>query len=148
MSFANQEYGRGALTATPQEDDRSISVIDQFSTFDGSFVAERDLRIDGVVKGTIVCQGTLFVAEGATVSAHIEAENITVAGDLTGDIDCRGRLRLLPSCVLTGKVKTRALVIAQGAVYNGDLTMVAAQAPPAESTPDEEPMVHQERPTP
>ncbi len=140
MSFGDQEFGRGAL-ATGNEEDRSISLIDQFSTFDGSFTAERDLRIDGVVKGSIICRGTLFVAEGATVNAQIEAENITVAGDLTGDIDCRGRLRLLPSGVLRGKVKTRALVVAQGATYDGDLTMVVASTPvqsPADSEPPAE----------
>lgn len=140
MSFSSQDYGRGAL-ATGNEEDRSISLIDQFSTFDGTFTAERDLRIDGVVNGSIVCRGTLFVAEGATVNAQIEAENITVAGDLTGDIDCRGRLRLLPSGVLRGKVKTRALVVAHGATYDGDLTMVTASAPvqsPEESEPPAE----------
>lgn len=130
MTFGNQEHGRGGNAALDRDDGGSISVIDRFSTFDGSFVAERDLRIDGTVKGTIVCHGTLFVAEGATVDARIEAENITVAGDLTGDIDCRGRLRVLPSGVLNGKVQTRALVIAEGAIYNGDLTMVSAPAIP------------------
>ncbi|MCC6945200.1 MAG: polymer-forming cytoskeletal protein [Thermomicrobiales bacterium] len=138
MSYTDQDYGRGGTTALDREDGRSISVIDQYSTFDGSFVAERDLRIDGTVKGTIVCHGTLFVAEGATVNARIEAENITVAGDMTGEVECRGRLRVLPSGVLNGKVQTRALVIAQGAIYNGELTMITAPAIP-EVTPEPEP---------
>ena len=74
-----------------------FSVIDQYSVFDGTFVAERDLRIEGQVKGTINCHGTLFVARGASVSAKVEAENIAVAGDLDGEIRCRGKLQLLPS---------------------------------------------------
>lgn len=138
MTFGNQDFERGGSALLDRENGRSVSVIDQYSTFDGSFVAERDLRIDGTVKGTIVCHGTLFVAEGATVDARIEAENITVAGDLTGDIDCRGRLRILPSGALNGKVQTRSLVIAEGATYNGDLTMIAAPAIP-EVVPEPEP---------
>ncbi len=146
MSFSNQDYSRGAVANIDRADERSISVIDQYSTFDGTFIAERDLRIDGTVNGTIECQGTLFVAEGATVNARIQAENITVAGDLTGEIDCRGRLRLLPSGILKAKVRTRALVIAQGAVYDGDLTMESApavaavsQEPPAQTAPTQAP---------
>jgi cytoskeletal protein CcmA (bactofilin family) len=129
MSFSDQRYEphAGSLaTAGPtgrDVEEGSFSVIDRFSVFDGRFTAERDLRIDGEVKGTIECKGTLFVAEGAIVNARIEAENITVAGDLTGDIDCTGRLRLLPSGKLRGKVHTRAFVIAQGAVYDGELVM-------------------------
>lgn len=135
MSFSSQDFDsrRSQALATFEETDResqerSFSVIDQFSRFDGTFVAERDLRVDGEVKGTINCHGTLFVAQGAVVSASIEAENITVAGELTGEIRCRGRLRLLPSGKLKGKVRTRAMVVAEGAIYDGDLVMEAPAA--------------------
>ncbi len=71
-------------------DQDSFSVIDRFSRFSGDFVAERDLRVEGNVKGSIECHGTLFIAEGAVVSARITAENITVAGELSGETRCRG----------------------------------------------------------
>lgn len=130
MSFTEQEYEAGRTRSVTAFDDPnraspegSFSVIDQFSRFDGAFVAERDLRIDGDMKGTIECKGTLFVATGATVSAKVEAENISVAGELTGEINCRGRLQLLPSGRLKGKVRTRGMIVAEGAIYDGDLVM-------------------------
>ncbi len=103
----------------------ALSLIDRHSTFDGSFRSDRDLRIEGDVKGTVVCQGLLFIAQGATVNANIEAENVTVAGDLEGEINCRGRLQLLPSCRMRGKVTTASLVINEGAYYEGQLEMAA-----------------------
>src|SRR3712207_4420173 len=81
-----------------------FSVIDRHSNFDGTFRSNRDLRVEGEVKGTSECQGTLFVAQGANVTAKVEAENITVAGDLNGDIRCRGRLQIMPSGRVRGKV--------------------------------------------
>jgi cytoskeletal protein CcmA (bactofilin family) len=130
MSYTDQEYQTGRARSITTFDDPnraspegSFSVIDQFSRFDGTFVAERDLRIDGDMKGTIECKGTLFVANGATVSARVEAENITIAGELTGEINCRGRLQLLPSGRLKGKVRTKGMIVAEGAVYDGDLVM-------------------------
>ena len=107
----------------PGTDNPSQSVIDRFSNFDGTFRAERDLRIEGEVKGTITCDGHLFVAEGANVSAKIEAESISVAGRLEGDIQCRGRLQILSSGQLRGKVSTETLVIDEGAFYEGGLEM-------------------------
>jgi cytoskeletal protein CcmA (bactofilin family) len=101
----------------------SFSLIDRYSNFDGTFRSSRDLRIDGEVKGTIECQGTLLVAQGANVTAKVEAENITVAGDLNGDIRCRGRLQLMPSGRVRGKVQTETLVINEGAFYEGQLEM-------------------------
>jgi cytoskeletal protein CcmA (bactofilin family) len=107
--------------------DDSYSLIDRFSNFDGTFRSNRDLRIDGEVKGTIDCQGTLFVAQGANVTAKVEAENITVAGDLNGEISCRGRLQMMPSGRVRGKVATETLVINEGAYYEGQLQMAAPE---------------------
>jgi cytoskeletal protein CcmA (bactofilin family) len=106
----------------------SFTLIDRHSNFDGVFQSSRDLRIDGVVKGTIECQGTLFVAQGANVNAKIEAENVTVAGDLHGEVNCRGRLQIMPSGRLRGKVNTQTLVINEGAYYEGQLDMANPEA--------------------
>lgn len=111
----------------------SFSVIDRFSRFDGDFVAERDLRVEGNVKGSIDCNGTLFVAEGAVVAAKVTAENITVAGDLSGETRCRGKLHLLPTGRVRGRVSTSGLIITEGAIYEGELAMSEDVQP--ESTP-------------
>lgn len=114
----------------------SFSVIDRFSRFDGDFVAERDLRVEGNVKGAIECQGTLFIAEGAIVSAKVTAENITVAGDLSGETRCRGKLHLLATGRVRGRVSTSALVINEGAIYEGELAMAEeASSEPAPKRP-------------
>jgi cytoskeletal protein CcmA (bactofilin family) len=113
----------------PQEDTGAdtFSVIDRNSIFDGTFQTTRDLRVEGEVKGTIECKGTLFVATGATVGAKVEADNVTVAGDLNGEIRCRGRLQIMPSGKVRGKVVTQTLVINEGALYEGQLEMTATE---------------------
>lgn len=121
-SYAGQVTPANGSDETVLED--SYSVIDRHSNFDGTFRSSRDLRIEGEVKGTIECQGTLFVAEGASVSAKVEAENITVAGDLNGEVRCLGRLQIMPSGQVRGKVTTATLVINEGAFYEGQLEMV------------------------
>lgn len=106
-----------------QQQPESTSVIDQYSNFDGTYNSARDLRVEGQVKGTIVCKGTLHVAQGATVKASVEAEAISVAGELEGEINCRGRLELLQTGRAKGQISTQSLVIHEGAVYEGDLEM-------------------------
>ena len=112
-------------TSTGQ--DESVSVFDRYSSFDGTFNLTRDLRVEGQVKGTITCQGTFFVAEGAQVSAEVEAENISVAGDLNGDVVCHGKLQILATGKVHGKITTSTLVINQGAFYEGELVMDGGQ---------------------
>lgn len=111
------------MTTAPEDGGEGFSVIDRHSNFDGAFIAKRDLRIEGEVRGSINCSGTLFIAQGATVNAEVEAENITVAGDISGQIVCRGRLQVMPSGRLRGKVATKALIINEGAFYEGEMEM-------------------------
>ncbi|MBL8128461.1 MAG: polymer-forming cytoskeletal protein, partial [Chloroflexia bacterium] len=82
---------------------------------------------EGELKGTITCEGTLFVAEGATVSATIDAEHVTVAGDVHGEMRCRGRLQILPSGRVRARVATGSLVIQEGAIYEGELDMAGVE---------------------
>jgi cytoskeletal protein CcmA (bactofilin family) len=105
----------------------AASLVDRHSAFDGNLHAQRDLRVEGELKGNVTCDGTFFVAEGAVVSASIEAEHITVAGDLSGEIRCRGRLQILPSGRVRAKVATASLVIQEGAIYEGQLEMAGIE---------------------
>src|SRR5215207_7890092 len=105
----------------------TASLIDRHSAFDGNFRSQRDLRVEGELKGTVTCEGTLFVSEGATIDAIVEAEHITVAGELTGEIRCRGRLQILPSGKVRANVATGSLVIQEGAIYEGQLEMAGIE---------------------
>ena len=121
----------GYRAPAPEGDSDTFSVIDRNSIFDGTFQTTRDLQVEGEVKGTIDCKGTLFVASGAVVGAKVEAENVTVAGDLNGEVRCRGRLQIMPTGKVRGKIVTQTLVINEGAFYEGQLEM----APPESRAP-------------
>ena len=105
----------------------TASLVDRHSTFDGNFRSQQDLRVDGELKGSVACEGTLFVSEGATIAATVEAEHITVAGELSGEIRCRGRFQILPSGRVRANVSTGSLVIQEGAIYEGQLEMAGIE---------------------
>ena len=105
----------------------AASIVDRGSSFEGTFRSQKDLRVEGELKGTVACDGTLFVAEGALVSATIDAEHVTVAGDVHGEVRCRGRLQILPSGRVRARVATGSLVIQEGAIYEGELDMAGME---------------------
>jgi cytoskeletal protein CcmA (bactofilin family) len=100
-----------------------LSLIDRNSSIEGTFTTTRDVRIEGMVRGKIVCQGLLYVAESADIDATVEAASVTVAGKLTGEVTCRGRLQITGTGRVSATVSTEALVIDEGAFYEGDLNM-------------------------
>ena len=122
MSMRSADPGEYLATAGGDAAE-AISLIDRYSNFDGTYRSQKDLRIDGEVKGTIECEGTVFVAQGARVNAKIQAASVTIAGELDGEVECRGRLQIMPSGRVRGRVTTDTLVVNEGAFYEGQLVM-------------------------
>jgi cytoskeletal protein CcmA (bactofilin family) len=131
--------------AAPPVIDRVESVVDASSTFDGHYTAEQDLRIQGTVSGEITCRGLLTIEQNASARARIDARDAEVFGSVDGDITCSGRLRLAGTAVLTGTVRTRTLIVEEGASITGSIETNFtgdASSPPTRKRPralDEKP---------
>jgi cytoskeletal protein CcmA (bactofilin family) len=89
----------------------------------GTVSSKGSLRIEGIAQGNILSEGDVAIGEGAKVTADIEAENVTVAGEVTGNVKCRGRLEVLVKGKINGDISARSLVVSEGALLNGKLVM-------------------------
>jgi len=107
----------------------SEGILDSHARFNGKFVSDRDLRIDGEAQGEIECQGTLVLSPQARVRASIKAHNVVVNGDYEGNVDSGGRFEIGSTGRVKGEVKTQILVIKEGAFFEGAVLM-ARKAPP------------------
>src|SRR5918997_3166081 len=108
----------------PRTPDRgNESVIDPHARFNGKYVSDRDLRIEGEAQGEIECQGTLIISPQARVRSAIKAHNVIVNGDYEGDVDCGGRFEIGSTGRVKGSIKTQVLVIKEGAHWEGGVTM-------------------------
>lgn len=128
------------VTPTPNEpsfrrDAGNESVIDPHARFNGKYVSDRDLRIEGEAQGEIECQGTLIISPQARVRSAIKAHNVVINGDYEGDVDCGGRFEIGSTGRVKGNIKTQVLVIKEGAHWEGGVTMTreAGARPAAQS---------------
>ena len=99
------------------------SVIGPDAFFDGRYRSERGVRIQGNARGSIESRQYIYVEAGAQVEADLSAEEITIAGDFTGKIACRGRLEVTSSGKIQGHVETTLLVVQEGGAIDGELNM-------------------------
>ena len=112
----------------PRRDERgNESVIDPHARFNGKYVSDRDLRIEGQAQGEIECQGTLIISPQARVRSAIKAHNVVVNGDYEGDVDCGGRFEIGSTGRVKGNIKTQVLVVKEGAHWEGGVTMTLAE---------------------
>ena len=114
----------------PRTSDRgNESVIDPHARFNGKYVSDRDLRIEGEAQGEIECQGTLIISPQARVRSAIKAHNVIVNGDYEGDVDCGGRFEIGSTGRVKGAIKTQVLVVKEGAHWEGGVTMTREPGP-------------------
>ena len=73
-------------------------------------------RIDGHFKGIIVSENDVLIGPNGVIEANIFGENVTVAGNVTGNIVARGTLE-----ILNGDIKAGSLVVEPGAVLRGNI---------------------------
>jgi len=112
-------------TGSPADSRRDASegILDSHARFNGKFVSDRDLRIDGEAQGEIECQGTLVLSPQARVRASIKAHNVVVNGDYEGNVDSGGRFEIGSTGRVKGEIKTQVLVIKEGAFFEGSVIM-------------------------
>jgi len=118
-----------AVAEWPQPSgDSAASVVAHETIWNGELQATGPLHIRGRVEGAIVSRSDVFVAEEAEVEATVSAENLSVAGSVSGTIRVSGRLEILPAGRVTGDVFAQVLVVHEGASVNGQFSMSAAPA--------------------
>ena len=115
------------MTQNPMEyrrpDPGNESVIDPHARFNGKYVSDRDLRIEGEASGEIECSGTLIISPQAKVRSAVTAANVIINGDYEGDVDCGGRFEIGSTGRVKGKVKAQVLVVKEGAHFEGAVMM-------------------------
>jgi cytoskeletal protein CcmA (bactofilin family) len=97
------------------------------------------LRIDGRFTGRVRSEkGSLIVSAGGVVEANIEVASAKINGTVNGDINATGRVELGRSARVNGNIQTPALVIEEGAIFEGNCRMQTQPRPEAVKPPKAE----------
>jgi cytoskeletal protein CcmA (bactofilin family) len=86
----------------------------------GDVVSSEDLIIDGKVEGTIeLGDHNLTIGAGAAVVADLVAKNVTISGELKGDVVGSGTVELKSSAKVEGDINAPKFVMEEGATLSG-----------------------------
>ena len=113
------------LKNTTSEGMRSeeATVISKGVKIEGKLSCSGSIRLDGEVKGDISSQSTVIIGENGKVNGQINAENITIGGQVTGTVKAKEKLVLDTKANLQGDAFTKIIAVESGAVFNGNCKM-------------------------
>jgi cytoskeletal protein CcmA (bactofilin family) len=95
------------------------SVFGSGVTIEGKIEGDSDVRIGGNFKGDIHIKGDLTVDKGARLTAKVNAANVTLGGELDGNVVASGQVRLTESGQMVGDLKASTLTVAAGSRMRG-----------------------------
>ena len=90
----------------------------------GQLHGGEDLEIEGRVEGTIkLSNNHLTLARSAVVSANIEAQNITICGEVLGNTAATDKVEVTADAKIVGDITAPRLVMDEGAKFRGTVEM-------------------------
>jgi cytoskeletal protein CcmA (bactofilin family) len=98
------------------------TLITEGAIVDGSLKAPASARIDGQVNGDVTIDEGLILGEKGVITGNVITKEMVVYGTVTGNLDVHS-LEIRSTGKVNGNIKTAALSVETGAVYNGTLSM-------------------------
>ena len=112
------------------------NIIGAGTKFIGDIETNGDLRVDGVIEGTIKSQGKLVLGPGGSIKGTIKCVSAEIAGSFEGKMEVGEILSLKASSYFKGEMNVNKLSIEPGAKFIGSCLMAdkngASHAPVAE----------------
>ncbi len=99
------------------------TIIGKDTVITGTLEVKGALRVEGTVKGKIISSGWVTVGSTGLVEAEIEAESAIVAGTMRGNVNTTEKIELQAKCEMDGDLRTKSLVIEEGAIFSGACSM-------------------------
>ena len=107
------------------------TIVGASTVLEGALRSTGNLNVSGTVVGDVAVEGRTMVMPGGVVDGEVTSTSAEVAGRITGTLVVRERLVLRPTAVIDGDIRAGALVIEEGAVFNGRCEMGQPARPDA-----------------
>jgi cytoskeletal protein CcmA (bactofilin family) len=113
----------------------SISLLSKNVRIEGEVQGPENLHVEGYLKGAVVLSGDIFIGNTGIVEADVEAKNIVIQGELSGNVKAHQQLEIHPTGKLIGDCTAASIDIKEGAVFEGRSNMIRSSVTPADPSP-------------
>ncbi len=102
----------------PSAATHSLNSLVQGTVVEGSVKSESDIRVDGTIKGKLICDAKVIIGPTGYVNGEIKCKNAVVEGKFEGVLEVSELLNVRENAHVHGEVGTNKLIVQSGAVFN------------------------------
>jgi len=88
------------------------------TNIEGTVHAEKDIRIDGTMKGTLICKGKVIIGPTGTIIGDVQCENAVIEGTFDGILSVGEVLHVKETAKIEGDISTQKLIVQPGSIFN------------------------------
>lgn len=93
------------------------------TVYHGKLTFQGAVRIDGAFTGEIVSEGALIVGKDAIIEGTLDVGELVLSGSFSGETRASRRVTIHRTGSFLGQLRTAALVVEEGAVIDGQISM-------------------------
>lgn len=93
------------------------------TVYHGKLTFQGAVRIDGEFTGEITSEGSLIVGKDAVIEGTLNVGELVLSGSFTGEARASRRVTVHRTGSFLGQLRTTALVVEEGAVIDGQISM-------------------------
>lgn len=101
-----------------------VTVLSLGFELTGDIISKSDIRADGILVGSIRTDKKVVVGEKASITGDIIAAEISISGEVVGDLFINGETTIYSSAKVSGNITTQEIYVHKGAKLNSTIKTV------------------------
>ncbi len=101
----------------------------QGTVLEGTIKSENDIRIDGALKGNLICNAKVIIGPSGKVEGEVNCIDAVIEGQFDGNIEVKELLNVRKTAKVTGDVVYGKLIVEGGSVFNVSCSMGQTDSP-------------------
>lgn len=112
-----------AMAKNNETESPAINIVRKGTEIKGDITCSGDIRIDGVLSGTLVSDGKVVVGNSGVVDGEVTCKNADISGTIKAKLAVKELLQLKATANILGDINTNKLSIEPGATFTGSCNM-------------------------
>ncbi len=110
-------------TKSPEFNPNLLNLINSGTEVIGDIISNGDVRIDGILRGTVNTKAKLVIGQTGIIEGDVKAQNSDISGQVKGNIMVDDLLVLKSNGKITGDITTKKIIVETGGEFNGKCQM-------------------------
>jgi cytoskeletal protein CcmA (bactofilin family) len=106
---------------------KEMNLLSAGTSIEGKIRTQGSIRIDGKMVGEVHAAENVAVGLTGEIEGMINGRNVTIGGKIRGNITAVDKLVFEGKAVVRGDIRAARLVIDEGAVFDGKISMTDAR---------------------